>query len=89
MTVPYNIGLEPIIFSCPTVYVLRTLYCKVVYHTKEIQKHFDGTLNYMNPLTYVTEKSDNETYTFREMLCQEDKNQFIMAMNKEIKDHED
>ena len=75
--------------TSPTVFVPKTLYSKVVYHTQEINNHFDGTLNYINPLAYVTETSDNETYTFRDMLCQEDKNEFIMAMIKEIKDHED
>ena len=74
--------------TSPTVYAPKTLCSKVVYHTQEINKHFDGTLNYLNPLAYATEKSDNETYTFREMLQQEDKNEFIMAMIKEISDHE-
>ena len=32
--------------------------------------------------------SDNETYTFKEMLQQEDKNEFIKAMLKEVQDHE-
>ena len=50
--------------TSPTVYVPKTLYSKVVYHTQEIQKHFDGTINYMNPLACSTKKSDNETYTF-------------------------
>ena len=39
-------------------------------------------------MAFVTEVSDNETYTFKEMLQQEDRVEFIKAMMKEIRDHE-
>ena len=71
----------------PDVHV--SLFTSMVYHTHLINQHFDGTLNYYNPLALVTEVADNECYTFKEMLKQEDKNEFIKAMLKEIEDHED
>ena len=61
---------------------------KVVQQTHLINQHFDGTLNYINPLAYYTENSENESYTFKQMLQQDDKNEFIQAMLKEIQDHE-
>ena len=65
-----------------------SMYSKFVYHTHLINEHFDGTLNYINPMAYAADISDNETYTFKEMLQQPDKNDFILAMMKEIQDHE-
>ena len=66
----------------------NTIFSKAVYHTHLINQHFDGTLNYLNPLAFAAELSDNDTYTFKEMLQQSDKNEFIQAMLKEIQDHE-
>ena len=60
---------------------------KLVHQTQLVNQHFDGTFNYFHPLAF-TETSDNETYTFKEMLQQEDKNEFIKAMLKEVQDHE-
>ena len=53
-----------------------------------VNQHFDGTWNHLNPLAYSTEQSGNDVYTFKEMLKQPDKNEFIKAMIAEIKDHE-
>ena len=37
----------------------------------------------------MTSASDNGTYTFKQMLQQEDRYEFITAMINEIKDHDD
>ena len=55
---------------------------KVVYHTQLINQHFDGTFNFTNPLAYSSEVADNETYTFKEILQQPDKNEYIQVMLK-------
>ena len=39
-------------------------------------------------MAYHNDVSDNESYTFKEILQQEDENKFIRAMLKEIQDHE-
>ena len=65
-----------------------SIYSKIVYHTQLINQHFDGTLNHILPTAYASNMSDNESYTFKQMLQQSDKNEFIMAMMKEINDHE-
>ena len=61
---------------------------KLVYHTYLINGNIDGTLNYINPMAYAAELSDNETYTFKQKLQQADKNDSILAMMKEIQYHE-
>ncbi|MCP4479271.1 MAG: hypothetical protein GY818_14390 [Planctomycetaceae bacterium] len=49
---------------------------------------FDGTLNNLHHMALAVGKENNEIYTFREMLKQEDSTEFIKAMQKEADDHE-
>ena len=49
---------------------------------------FDDTLNSLHPMALATEKEDNESYTFKQMLQQPDAADFIRAMMKESADHE-
>ena len=65
-----------------------SIHSRLVYHTQMVNQHFDGTWNHINPFAYSTEQSGNDVYTFKEMLKQPDKNEFIKAMMAEIKDHE-
>ena len=65
-----------------------SIHSRLVYHTQMVNQHFDGTWNHLNPFAYSTEQSGNDVYTFKEMLKQPDKNEFIKAMIAEIKDHE-
>ena len=62
------------------------------YQTRAIQyedyldRNFDGTANSTHPLAqvYITSKSNNETYTIKEMLKEPDKDEFLKAMNDEV-----
>ena len=67
---------------------LSSLALKVVHQTQLINQNFYCTLNYFHPMPYSTDLSDNDTYTFKEMLQQDDRVEFIKAMMKEIQDHE-
>ena len=49
---------------------------------------FDGTLNSLHYMALAAGKENNKSYTFREMLQQEDSVEFIKAMLKEPSDHE-
>ncbi|MEY3108605.1 MAG: hypothetical protein RL730_956, partial [Actinomycetota bacterium] len=53
----------------------------------EIDLNFDGTFNSFMTQVFAAGKESNEVYTFREMLKQEDRIQFVNAMEKEIDDH--
>ncbi len=55
---------------------------------EKVNQHFDGTLNDFHPLAFVSNSTDNETYTVKQMLQQEDAPSFIEAMKKEVEDHE-
>ena len=61
---------------------------KTVLHTERLNQHFDGTLNKLHHAVLNTVAGDNDTYTLKQMLQQEDKNDFIEAMQKEVNDHE-
>ena len=48
----------------------------------------DGTINYLNPVSQVfASQTDDKTYTYKDMLKQEDYWDFIKAMTVKINDH--
>ena len=49
---------------------------------------FVGTLYGLNPKSFLAGKENNESFTFKEMLKQEDQSDLIEAMKKEVSDHE-
>ena len=59
----------------------------VAYQLEEVNKNFDGTCNGILNHVFATGKEANESYTFKEMLQQDDKAKFVDAMEKEIDDH--
>ena len=69
-------------------HMCSSLCSKVVYQTQLTNAYFDGTLNYIIPMAYASDISDNKTYIFKEMIQQSDKDEFRLAMMKEIQDHE-
>ena len=60
---------------------------KVVLHTEQVNTHFDNTVNSFHHMVLATAE-DNDTYTLKDMLKQDDKNDFVEAMIKEVADHE-
>ena len=51
---------------------------------------FDGILNYINPFALAAENLDlNESFTYLQMLKQDDRASFVMAMKDEVKYYED
>ena len=49
---------------------------------------FGGSLNCHHPMALLAGKENNESYTFKEMLKQDDSSDFVQAMLKEVGDHE-
>ena len=54
----------------------------------KVNKLYDGTLNEVHHLFYATDISTNESFTFRNAMKQDDKLDFLDAMEKDISDHE-
>ena len=52
-----------------------------------VNKNFDTTCNDMLHHVFSFAKEANESYTLKEMIQQDDQNQFVEAMTKEIVDH--
>ena len=53
----------------------------------EVNELYDGTLNEVHHLFYATNISTNESFMFRNAMKQDDKLDFVDAMEKEISDH--
>ena len=52
-----------------------------------VNENFDNTCNDMLYHVFSVAKEANESYTFKEMLQQDDRNQFVESTTKEIGDH--
>lgn len=66
----------------------KSIIQRIALHTELVNTHFDGTINQLHHAVLSTVAGDNDTYTLKEMLQQDDKNEFIKAMLKEVVDHE-
>ena len=55
---------------------------------EEVSVLFDGTLNKVHEFVFAANQQQNETYTFKDAMLQDDASDFIKAMLKEISDHE-
>ena len=61
---------------------------KFINKFEELNEHYDGTVNHLHFLSFATETSTNEVYTYNQAMKQPDKLQFVEAMEKEIEDHQ-
>ncbi len=55
---------------------------------EEINEHYDSTTNQIHCLSFSTDISSNEVFTYKEPMNQEDAHLFVKAMQKEVSDHE-
>ena len=55
---------------------------------EELNLLMDGTINKVHEFIFAANQQQNETYTFKDALLQDDAADFIKAMVKEIDDHE-
>ena len=51
--------------------------------------NIDGSMNFMHPLSLATKTGKNDTFHFHQAMQQEDREDFIRAMVKELEDHRD
>ena len=55
---------------------------QVMIRFQEVNEIYDGTRNKIHHLFYSSEKTTDETFTFREAIKQEDKLSFVEAIEK-------
>ena len=65
-----------------------TMQESLIQRFEELNELYDSTMNHMHLFSYLTDISSNETFTFQQAMKQEDKLDFVTAMEKEISDHE-
>ena len=64
-----------------------SFHAKTLHHLEVINMNSDSTYSYIHPLSFAASKGDNETYYFLQAMQQDDREDFIDAMIKEIDDH--
>ena len=52
-----------------------------------VNLNVDGSINTMHPFSFATSKAGNETYYFSQAMKEDDRDEFIKAMIKELEDH--
>ena len=62
---------------------------RISYYAYNIHSLFDGTLNNVKHFVLMADSSMNDTYTLSDMFKQDDVQDFVEAMVKEVQDHED
>eukprot|EP00957_Ditylum_brightwellii_P074030 5625302-Ditylum_brightwellii.AAC.1 len=68
--------------------ISNTVFECAIYHTEVANTLYDETLNGMHTITFAANQQQNETYTFKDILRQDDAKEFIAAMFKEVEVHE-
>jgi len=62
---------------------------RVMNQIEKVNANFNGTPNGFHPFAFAASASDNESYTFREMMREADRADFINAMIDDVRSHED
>ena len=52
-----------------------------------IEMNVDGSLNNLHPLSFVAKSGKNETFHFHGAMQQDDRDEFIKAMIRELEEH--
>jgi hypothetical protein len=60
---------------------------KMMYYQEAVQLNVDGSSNYMHPFAFITKNNNNDTFYFHQAMQQDDRDDFVQAMIKELEDH--
>ena len=60
---------------------------RLMMYPQIVEMNVDGSINNMHPLCMVNSSGKNDTYHFHDAMRQPDREEFIKAMVKELKDH--
>ena len=58
-----------------------------MFYEEAVNLNVDGSLNYSHPLSFATQTAGNEAFYFHQAIQEEDRDEFIQAMIKELEDH--
>ena len=88
MTRPYGLivlALSSFVQSCPEK-ITNCFQARQIAYSDFLDANFDGSSNRNSPLAqvYNATKTNNEVYTLKEMLTQNDRHEFIKAMHDEV-----
>ena len=64
-----------------------SMHARLTHHAENINLNADAIYNYLHPLSFAAKYSENEIYYLHETMRQDDYEDFIRAMVKEIEDH--
>jgi hypothetical protein len=65
-----------------------TLSGHMIKHFEELNEHYDGTMNQIHFLSFSTDVSSNEVFTYKKAMTRKDAHLFVATMQKEVADHE-
>ena len=58
-------------------------------HLEDVNTLFENSINVFHTMVFAANQEQNETYNFKDTLCQDDCRQLIDAMMVEFNAHED
>ena len=58
-----------------------------MHYQEAVQLNVDGSTNYLHPLSLITKNNNNDTFYFHQAMEQDDYDDFIQAMIKNLEDH--
>ena len=76
------VAISCLAHTAPVSFIARHFH-----HDEFINMNADGTINSLNPMSFIASAADNEVYHFGDMLKQPDMPDFLKAMVIEVKDH--
>ncbi len=65
-----------------------TLSDHMIKRFEELNEHYNGTMNQIHFLSFITDVSSNKVFTYKKAMTQEDTHLFVEAMQKKMAGHE-
>ena len=68
---------------------IETHQAKLLHYNMAVELNADGSLNNLHPLSLAAQTVGNDVYYFHQAMQQDDREEFIQAMIKELQDHQE
>jgi hypothetical protein len=68
---------------------IRTHQAKLLHYDTAVELNVDGSFNNLHPLSLAAQTVGNDVYYFHQAMQQDDRDDFIQAMIKELQDHQE